>query len=260
MIKRLIISVFFFATVLGAVAKKNKQPDVDIATWAKEQSMTLPAVVEGVKMFRPNNVDADDKIRITGFVDMPAINKVEAFTAAVIAIANDLDKEFESFENIDFDNARFIVSRSIVDGEGRNGATYNFKSAYQFDDKLMSFSIYDINIEYKEKGLIPRKLPIEKLKPAKNQRHKELIEGMSFRASQVIDKIQKYAKDNPHISISHWKEIKDGKVVKGMNKDEVTLIGGKPRSVNQSGDREQWMFSNDFIVIFNNGIVSNVIQ
>lgn len=260
MIKHLIITVFFFATVIGAVAKKDKQPDVDVATWAKEQSMTLPAVVDGVKMFRPNNIDADEKIRITGFVDMPAINKVEAFTAAVITIANDLDKEFETIDNLDFDNARFIVSRSIVDGEGRSSATYNFKSAYQFDDEIMSFSIYDINIEYKEKGLIPRKLPIEKLKPAKNQRHKELIEGMSFSSSQVIDKIQKYAKENPHILITHWKEIKDHKVVKGMTQDEVTLIGGKPRSVSQSGEREQWVFSNDFIVIFNNGVVSNVIQ
>ena len=69
-----------------------------------------------------------------------------------------------------------------------------------------------------------------------------------------------YAINNPNLEVKHWPEIKKGIVVKGMNEAEVRLIGGSPRSINNTGERVQWMYSNDFIVIFTNGMVSAVIQ
>lgn len=34
----------------------------------------------------------------------------------------------------------------------------------------------------------------------------------------------------------------------------------KPANVNNSGNREKWLYSNDFIVVFTAGVVSTVIQ
>ena len=60
--------------------------------------------------------------------------------------------------------------------------------------------------------------------------------------------------------VTHWTDIKAGKIVKGMNETEVRLISGAPRSVSPLGESMQWMYTNDFIIIFTDGIVSNVIQ
>ena len=69
-----------------------------------------------------------------------------------------------------------------------------------------------------------------------------------------------YVSDNPSLKVTHWKDIKDGTVVKGMNETEVKLVGGAPVSVRKMGKRSKWMFSNDFVVIFTGGVVTTVIQ
>ena len=70
----------------------------------------------------------------------------------------------------------------------------------------------------------------------------------------------RFVKDADNISVSHWDEINARKIVKGMNATEVKLIAGRPRNITESGSREKWMYNNDFVVIFTDGIVSNVVQ
>lgn len=259
-IRRVLTIALFLAATLPLAAKKEKRPEIDLATWATQEASKLPEEIDGVKIFRANDMDSDGKARVTGFVDLPGLDTTQGFVAALIYVADNIDRELDEITIIDFDNKRFVVSRQLPDGEGKDATVYSYNSAYQFTDGLMTFSSYDINIEFKEKGIIPRKLDIEKFKPATNERHKEIVEGFSLANSRIIDGIVKYAVANPDIRISHWDEIKDGTVVKGMNENEVKLIGGSPRSVNKSGKRLQWMYSNDFIVIFTDGIVTNVIQ
>lgn len=252
--------VLFLAVTLQLAAKNEKQPEVDLATWAAQEAAKLPDEIDGIKIFRVNDIDADGEARVTGFVDIPGLDTTQGFVAALIYVADNIDREFDDISVVDFENKRFVVSRQLHDGEKKNATVYRYNTAYQFTDGLMTFSSYDINIEFKEKGIIPRKLNIDKFKPATNERHKEIVEGFSLANSRIIDGIVKFAVANPDIIITHWDEIKDGTVVKGMNEAEVKLVGGKPRSVNQSGKRLQWMYSNDFIVIFTDGIVTNVIQ
>lgn len=240
--------------------KKGKAPEVDLATWAQEEAARLPEEVDGVKIFRPNSMDKDNKARVTGFVDLPGVSRDQAFIAAYIFANESLDPETDEVETVDFENKRFVIYREVADGEGKNAMVYRYTTAYQFTDNMMTFASYDINIEYKEKGIIPRKLNIEKFKPAANERHKEIVESFALSNSRDIDGMARYARENTKLKVTHWADIKAGKVVKGMNEAEVRLIGGSPRSINPSGNRTQWMFSNDFIVIFTDGIVTNVIQ
>lgn len=252
--------MLFALAAMPSEAKKPTEPEIDLVTWARQQSEQMPAEIDGIRIFRPNDKDADGKIRVTGFMDLPGVDTSHGFTAAYVAVADRLNPETDEVQTVDYDNRRFVVYREIVDGDGKDAAIYRFTTACQFTDGMMTFSSYDINIEYKEKGLIPRKLNIEKMKPATNERHKQLVEGFSTANSRSLDEVVKYIVGNKDIAVTHWDEIKQGKVVKGMNEAEVKLIGGAPRSVNRSGDRTQWMYSNDFIVIFSGGIVTNVIQ
>lgn len=257
---RLLIFSILLTAVIPVSAKKEKQPEINLADWAIQEASKLPEEIGGVKIFRVNDTDADGKARVTGFVDIPGLDTTQGFVAALINVSDNIDRGVDEISIVDFENKRFVVSRQIPDGEGKNATVYRYDTAFQFTDGIMTFCSYDINIEFKEKGIIPRKLDIEKFKPATNERHKEIVEGFFLTNSRIIDGIVKYAIANHDIKISHWDDIKDGTVVKGMNEAEVKLIGGKPRSVNQSGNRLQWMYSNDFIVIFTDGIVTNVIQ
>lgn len=256
-----------FALAIGIVfssstflKKKSTEPQADLATWAQEEAGKLPEEVNGVRIFRPNSMDSDGRARVTGFIDLPGVSQTQGFIAAYIYANEILDKETDEIQAVDFDNKRFVVYREVSDGEGKSAAVYRYSTAYQFTDDMMTFSSYDINIEYKEKGILPRKIAAEKLKPVTNERHKELVESFSLANSKIVSDILNYTVAHKYLKVTHWPEIKAGKVVKGMNEAEVKLIGGEPRSVNPSGNRTQWMYSNDFIVIFTDSLVTNVIQ
>lgn len=248
------------AAAIPASAKDDKKNDVDLVTWANEQTSKLPDEIDGVHIYRVNGFDNDGRARVNGFVDMPGLSKEKAFQAAVISVVDGMDTETEAIEAIDFAAKKFVVTKLVEDGEGKNAATYAFSTAFSFDEGLMSFVTYDIVIAFKEKGLIARKMPIEKMNPAAKERHQELAEGFALASSRMIDDIAKNAAKNSELNITHWDDIKTKRVVKGMNEAEVKLVGGQPRSVTKSGSRVQWIFTNDFIVIFNDGLVSNVMQ
>ncbi len=261
MFHRFIALVFVLAVALGAAAKDDKKKnDVDLVAWANEQASKLPDEVDGVKIYRVNGFDNDGKARVTGFIDMPGLDKDKAFQAAILSVIDNMDTETDEIEAVDFGAKKFVVSRFIEDGEGKNAATYAFRTAFSFDDGLMSFVTYDVTIGFKEKGIMPRKMSIEKMNPAAKERHRELTEGFALASSRMIDSIVKDRAKNTALEITHWDDIKDGNVTKGMNEAEVKIIGGQPRNITKSGSRVQWMFSNAFIVIFTDGIVTNVMQ
>lgn len=261
MLRNLLTLVVVLSVALGATAKDDKNKnDVDLVEWANEQASKLPDEIDGVKIYRVNGFDNDGKARVTGFIDIPGLDKKQAFQAALLSVIDNLDTEVDEIEVIDFDAGKFVVSKLIEDGAGKDAATYAFRTAFSFDDGLMSFVTYDMIIGFKEKGLVPRKLAIEKINPAAKERHKELAEGLALESSRIIDDIVKNSAKNTSLPITHWDDIEAGKVTKGMNEVEVKFVGGQPRNITKSGSRVQWMFSNDFIVIFTDGVVSNVMQ
>lgn len=225
-----------------------------------EWSTKLPDEVDGVKIFRVNGNDSNGSATVVGFIDLPGIDKKKAFVGALMGINEAINPETDEIDAIDFDNMRFSVFRQIPDGSGKNALIYRYVTAYQFTDEMMTFSSFDINIEFKERGIIPRKLDIEKFKPSSNNRHKDIVESFHIANSKAINDIVNYINGNNDTEVTHWSDIKAGVVKKGMNATEVIMIGGKPSIVSPSGKRVQWIYSNDFIVIFTDGVVTNVIQ
>lgn len=255
------VSASYAFNIKGLTKKKDKAPDIDVVTWVGQEADNLPMDVDGVVIFRPNIMNEDGRVAVGGSVALPSVNQLQAFISGYVCANDMLDSETEdAIDGVDFDKKRFSVYREIREGEYQKASVYRFITDYSFADGKMIFSTHDINIEYKEKGILTRKVNIEKLKPATNERHRELIEGFNLANSRIVDGISRAIRESKSLKVTHWTEIKAGKVVKGMNETEVRLIGGTPRSINPSGDRTQWMYSNDFIVIFTDGIVTNVIQ
>lgn len=252
-------SVCWGLDIKGLTRKKDKTPDIDIVTWLGQEVSGLPNDVDGVKIFRPNTIGDDGRISVDGNVALPAKKQSQGFIAAYIYASDNLG-DADRIDAVDYDGKSFSVYREIREGEYKDAAVYRFVTDYVFSDGKMSFSTYDINIEYKEKGILPRKISIDKFKPATNERHRELSEGFSLANSILIDDMAEAALEAKPVDVTHWTDIKAGKIVKGMNETEVRLISGAPRSVSPLGESTQWMYTNDFIIIFTDGIVSNVIQ
>ena len=223
-----------------------------LSEWVNE----MPATIDGVAVYRP--VEESGKLQISDMIDFPNTSQQTIFVNAMIEIQSNLDDEIERIDKVDMEGMRFCMTRSVDDAD--NMATYNYSMAVQTTDGILTFLVTDISIGYREKGLIPRTLAIEKMKPFKDKRHKELIEQCAVSISKYINSLSSAIIARGEPTIKHWKEIKAGNIVKGMNQTEVMLVKGKPTSNRPSGSRVKWMYGNDNVVIFTDGEVTNIIQ
>ena len=74
------------------------------------------------------------------------------------------------------------------------------------------------------------------------------------------EKCNKVIITKDELTLDGWKEIKAGDVVKGMNESEVKLVFGRPYNERKTGKRIKWMYEDNSVVVFTDGIVSTVIH
>lgn len=250
------LSVLMFT--IGMTAKDDNAAD-NLSQWAESELAKFPETVDGIKVFYPS-LDENGKLSVSDIIDIPDNTQSDIFTNALVYIYDNYDPENEAIESIDYGSNRFIIARRMKQGSGGKTTSYEYISAFQIADGLMSFISYDIRAEYREKGILPRKLDIEKLKPQENPRHKELVEEFSFLNSKFLKEMSNYISSTEAEKVTHWNEIKNNQAVKGMNKTEVKLALGRPYSEREMGKRTKWMYDNNSVVIFTNGIVTTVID
>ena len=125
----------------------------------------------------------------------------------------------------------------------------------------MGFSIEDIDCRYKEKGLIPRTLRLEKLHPESNKRHAELVREFVEINSEYLNGMNEYIDSRRDIQSLFFSALsKGGPIEVGMNMDEVVILLGSPLDKRTSGNRTRWMYSNDEVIIFTDGVVSKIVN
>ena len=252
------ISLIAVAVAVTSVAKKPETPQQTLAEWAAEQTTTMPKIVEGVTMYRPE-VNSDNMV-INDFVDIKGQKGKQVFLKALMFARERLNGETERIDAVDFKNNRFTIRANRAPIIKRDQEQYSYIQAFQGAEGILSFSCGEMSVYFKEKGLIPRTLNFESLKPMTNDKHRDWIEGLSLAFSSRVEDLVNYIKTRPDISISHEQDIMNGVVVVGMNPDEVTLTLGKPFSVKKSGDRIKWLYDTGISIIFTNGKVSHVMM
>lgn len=202
----------------------------------------------------------DNRLEVSDLVELPRKSKNDIFVGAAIHIVDNLDSETDFLESVDFDSRKIQLARKVSFGENKTATTYKYRIAFQAADGLLSFVCYDISAGYREKGILPRTLPVEKLTPDKNPRHQELIDEYTRINSEFINNMAEAIKSGNTQPVSHWDEIKDNRVVKGMNATEVKLALGRPASIRDTNSRSKWMYGNDTVIIFTDGKVTTVIE
>lgn len=123
---------------------------------------------------------------------------------------------------------------------------------------IIKFRVDDI-VQQTTIIMSPKLTPLEKLQPYKKPAHKVAIEEFEAEESILISNMLDFAKTNALPKITHWTEIKDGKIVKGMNEVECQLAVGRPRIV-IDGDEKQWQINSSMYVFFKNGVVSSIVR
>ncbi len=232
-------------------------PPEEATTAKKEEPVAVFS--DEVKIYKPEATN-DGSIAVSDVIDIPNRSKDEIFTEVLSFIYNNLNTETEAIEKIDFDNQRIILFRKLKQGEYKDATTYEYLISFQMGNNMLSFIASELKAEYKEKGFLPRKLNFEKLKPTEKERHKELIDEFSSLNSQYLHSIAKHVATTKPETVTHWSQIKIGKAVKGMNKTEVLMTLGRPAIERSTGTREKWMYGNEYVIIFTNGIVSSIID
>lgn len=247
--------------------KKNPSPMVDYAAWVAEAG--LPEEIEGIKQFYPVSVAVegeDDRVDtvavISGSIPVKGLEPQQILLAAMVYGSNHFDRENnEGFEAIDYAGMSFRMLLKSTQGSTSMETTYTRTVTVTARDGGFDFTIADIDCRYREKGLIPRTLRLEKLHPEKTGRHAEIVSELVAVNSAYLADLAEYVESRPDISSPNIDKVKKGAYVcKGMNADEVTILLGPPVNKRTSNDRERWIYSNDYIVIFTDGIVSKVVE
>lgn len=254
--RRIFSLIIFCLIASGTVSaldllKKKESVPFDYTAWSDsvsvpEAGVLLPVSVDGVAVFA-------DTVTLQPSGD-------NAFAAALCFVAENLDRAHDRIDGIDFDNRSFQVTQSTVRGSNSTETTYTRTTLFAIGDGSMEYSISDAAIRYREKGLIPRTLPLEKLNPASNSRHRELVFEMADANTHYIESMRSFINSNAGMRFEHPDLMKGGRVVEGMSPLEVKVLLGVPPQIRNSGERERWVYSNDLIVIFTHGKVTKVIE
>lgn len=243
--------------------KKERAPMTNYNQWVASEN--LPDNIDGEKQFYPSttvSAEADTIAVVRGTVALNGMSARKVFLATLVYAIDNLDAENkEGIEKIDFDDNTFSVLLKSKQGKNDSETTYTRLMTIKAKDGGFDFETTEIDCRYREKGLIPRTLRLEKLHPENNNRHSEIVKEFTNINSHYITQIDKYASTRTDINSPNFDKVKKGeKVSVGMNGDEVTILIGAPLDKRKSGDRIRWIYSNDYVIIFTDGKVSKIIE
>lgn len=249
----------FEAQAFKLKLKKDPKPRTDYTAWVA--SKDLPEETDGVRMFYPQTVGEDSITVIAGSIPVKGLTAEQVMLAAMVYAAENFDEEKqERFSSVSYPDKEFAVDLSTTMGANNKEATYSRLLTVKAGNGRLDFTVGDIKVRYRQKGIIPRTVDVETLHPGSDTRHEELILELSQVVSEYLGKMAKYASSRPDIKATHYDEMKDCSVVKGMNMDEVTIAKGPARDVRRSGERTRWIYDNEYVIIFTNGTVTKIVE
>lgn len=238
--------------------KKDDKPPVDYTVWVASQD--LPAKENGKRLFYPATDNEDGLAFVKADLPVAGIDATALFLASLLHTVDNLDADSgESLVDVDYDGLRFTVLKKTTRGKNNREVTFTRKVDVAARQGELVSRIYDIAVRYREKGLIPRTLPFEALHPESNERHAELVLEFASLNGDDLDAMARYASTRGDITAPHIDDVKGGKVTEGMNPDEVRLVLGPPLEERKSGEKTRWIYGNECVVIFTDGLVSRIV-
>ncbi len=251
------------ASALDLKLKKSNVAMINYNEWIPQQQW--PDEIDNIKQYYPSTQTGEDNDTtsvVTGKIDTPGLDATQCFLAALVFASNNFDiDEKEGFEEVDYNNHCFKMLLKDTQGANNNETSYTRSLECKALDGGLDFTVSDIDCRFRDKGIIPRTIKMERLQPDKNNRHAELVKEFTEINSTYLNQLSEYMLSRKDIKSPNFSKLRNGEdVTEGMNMDEVTILLGPPMNKRKSGERHRWIYSNDFVVIFTDGIVTKIVN
>jgi len=159
----------------------------------------------------------------------------------------------------DYDKKQFTVETVLTNP--KTTSQYHCIFSVKVSDNIITILTADITYEAETSIIkLVKRLPFEKLQPEKKPKHKEYLEEFAALDKAYSKQMIEAIISNEPPAISHWQEIKDKNVTKGMSEAECLLSLGKPVSVQKQGTKTEWMYDSYTYLFFENGILASFIK
>lgn len=167
--------------------------------------------------------------------------------------------EGKSTIETDYDKKQFMLE--LVQTNSGSASRYRCSFSVKVTDNIITLLASNITCEA-ETGVIKlvKRLAFEKLQPEKKPKHREYLDEFAKLHKETVKQMLEAITTNPAPTVTHWTEIKNKEVVKGMTKQECLLAFGKPVSVQVQGDKEEWMYDSYTYLFLENGVVTSLIK
>lgn len=260
-----ILSIFVFFVFAMAnqaygldIFKKGDNTPFNYSAWS--DTTDLVREVDGRTLFYPKT--SEGEAFVSGEIKVPGQSADKIFLAALNYAADNLDATdgHEQIGEIKPEEKSFMLRQFSHQGTNNNESTFTRLTLVKAENGNLVFRSTELDVKYREKGLIPRTLAFEKLNPATKTRHRELVEQYADINSRYFHDMAAAVPESGKLEVTHWKEIADKEVVKGMNRFEAKLILGKPITERDNGDRVRWIYPKNYVLLFTKGKLTRIIE
>lgn len=207
----------------------------------------------------PPYSELDGKVVVSEFHSLDNVDEEAIFLNALIYVVENGNRPEEGALEVDFEKKQFAIELFSTNPKTEN--RYNYTLSVKVSEHIITMLASDIvNVASSSVIKFVKKLPFERLQPEKKPKHKDYLEEFAKLYKSNIEQILTFITTNKLPSITHWNEIKESNVVKGMNEIECLLSMGKPISRKDQGDKSEWMYDTYTYLFFENGILISFIK
>lgn len=203
----------------------------------------------------------EEKYVVTNSIIFPDLSSEQIFINLLLYSIEQKDAGKEHFMNLDINQMTIsLVTEVKSKVYTENQTFYKCANTFKVNNNELSFLSSGMYICSNNLFGELKETPFETLQPNQKAKHKNYINEFTAENSILLNNLLQYIRTNQPEPIKHWTEIADEQIIIGMNSTECLLAVGKPMHIRQNGNQTKWMVNNDFVVIFEDGIVTKVIK
>lgn len=203
----------------------------------------------------------DEKLVVTNSTTFSSKSTEQIFINLLLYIIEQHDVGKECILHSDIEQKSVHIMTKIQSNiYSENHTYYKYTLTFKITNQDLYFSATEMYLCNNNLFGELKEIPFENLQPNSKAKHKNYINEFSAENSVYLYKLFQYIENKKPAPINHWEEIANHNIIKGMNTTECLLAVGKPMHTRQNGSQTKWMVNNDFVVIFENGIVTKVIN
>lgn len=138
---------------------------------------------------------------------------------------------------------------------------YVFTLSAKVSDNILTVLASDIGCEGEVAVVkLTKRLSFNKFQPEKKEKHKEYMDDFAALYKKLLDDMTTFIASHEPPTVTHWNQVRENEVVKGMTEDECLLAIGRPVKRQEQGSKTQWIYGSFSFVYFENGRVVSLIR